>query len=45
MDNVYNFHIKPVMPEWKKLKTHNEMLEVLQIPTDIMKSMTTKLLS
>ncbi len=38
---VYNWRLKPGMPEWKELTTHNEMLEVLQIPTETLKKMRT----
>jgi len=40
-DNLYNFPIKPGLPEWKELKSHNEMLGVLQLPNNVMKSMST----
>ncbi len=39
---VYHWPLKPGMPEWKELKTHDEMLEVLQIPAEILQKMTTK---
>jgi len=39
---VYNWPMKPGMPQWKELKTHDEMLEILQIPVEILKKMTTK---
>jgi len=39
---VYNWPLKPGMPEWKELKTHDEMLEVLQIPAEMLQNMTTK---
>jgi len=38
----YNWPLKPGMPEWKELKTHKEMLEVLQIPNEILIKMDTK---
>ena len=41
-DNVYQFPIKPGTSEWKKLKTHNEMLKVVQLPLDTKKSISTK---
>ena len=41
MDNVFNFPLKPGMTEWKELKTHNEMLEVLQLPPNVIKSIST----
>jgi hypothetical protein len=40
--DVYNWPIKPGMPEWKELKTHNEMLKVLQIPDETIQKITTK---
>lgn len=39
--NVYNWPLKPGMPQWKELKTHDEMLEVLQIPSEMIQKMTT----
>ena len=38
---VYNWPLKPGMPQWKELKTHDEMLEVLQIPAETLQKMTT----
>ncbi|NWF89027.1 MAG: hypothetical protein HXY50_06135 [Ignavibacteriaceae bacterium] len=40
-NDVYNFPIKPGMLEWKELKTHDEMLKVLQLPSRVMKSIST----
>ena len=40
--SVYNWPLKPGMPQWKELTTHDEMLEVLQIPVEVLKKMTTK---
>ncbi len=42
LDNGYNFPLKPGMPEWKNLQTHDEMLAALQIPQAILTNMTTK---
>jgi hypothetical protein len=39
---IYNWPLKPGMSGWKELKTHDEMLEVLQIPTEILDKLTTK---
>jgi hypothetical protein len=39
---VYNWPLKPGMPQWKELKTHDEMLEVLQIPAEMLQRMSTK---
>ena len=39
---VYEFPIKPGTPEWKTLKSHEEMLKVLQIPEDILKNIPTE---
>ncbi len=38
---VYKWPLKPGMPQWKELKTHDEMLEVLQIPAETLQKMTT----
>lgn len=38
---VYNFPIKPGTPEWEKLDTFEEMIEVCKIPDSILQSMTT----
>lgn len=40
INTPYNFPIKPGMQEWKELKTHDEMLAVLQIPENILNKMT-----
>jgi hypothetical protein len=42
LDEPYDFPLKPGMPEWADLKSHAEMLEVLQIPNDILTRMTTR---
>jgi hypothetical protein len=42
IDEPYDFPLKPGMPEWKTLETHAEMLNVLQIPQDILTKMTTR---
>jgi len=39
---IYNWPLKPGMPAWKDLTTHDQMLEVLQIPVEILHKMTTK---
>lgn len=39
---VYNWPLRPGMPEWKDLKTHDEMLEALKIPAKTLQKMTTK---
>ena len=39
---AYQFPIKSGTPEWKALKTHAEMLEVLQIPETILKKISTE---
>jgi hypothetical protein len=41
-NGVYNWPLKPGIPEWKELKTHDKMLEVLQIPAEFLQKMTTK---
>lgn len=41
VNEVYNFPLRPGMPKWKELKTHTEMLNVLQIPHNIMRAMST----
>jgi hypothetical protein len=41
-NGVYDFPIKGGTPEWKALKTHDEMLNALQIPENIFKNMTTE---
>lgn len=40
-DDIYNFPLKPGMPEWKELKTHEEMLKVLQLPANVIKAIST----
>jgi len=42
--DAYDFPIKPGTPEWKALTTHEQMREVLQVPEDILKDMSTKAL-
>jgi hypothetical protein len=42
IDEPYDFPLKPGMPEWKTLKSHIEMVNVLQIPQDILTRMTTR---
>lgn len=44
INNPYNFPIKPGMQEWKELKTHDDMLAVLQIPENILNNMTAEAL-
>ncbi|MBN2610109.1 MAG: hypothetical protein JXB00_00990 [Bacteroidales bacterium] len=39
---VYNFPIKPGSNDWKKLQTHDEMLQVCQIPDSLLLEMCTK---
>lgn len=39
--SVYEWPIKPGSHEWKALKTHDEMVEVLQIPIGTLKNMST----
>lgn len=39
---VYNFPIKPGSNEWKKLQTHDEMLQVCQIPDSVLLKISTK---
>lgn len=39
--DVYEFPIKPGMPEWKELKTQKSKLEVMQIPEAILSEITT----
>lgn len=41
-DDAYQFPVKPGMSEWKKLKTHDDMLKNVQIPLDIKKGISTK---
>jgi len=41
-NGVYDFPIKPGTNEWKALKTHDEMLKVLKIPENVVKSMNTQ---
>jgi len=38
---AYRWPVKPGTPEWKALKTHHDMLAVLQIPTDVLSGMST----
>ena len=38
----YQFPLRPGMAQWKTLKTHDEMLAVLQIPDNILKSISTE---
>lgn len=40
----YDFPVKPNTEEWKKLKTGKQMLEVCQIPENILEKITTKAL-
>ena len=41
----YDFPIKPGTEEWKKLKSRTEMADELQIPTTILKDLTTEALA
>lgn len=41
-NSTYDWPVKPGMPEWKELQTHDEMLAILQIQADILNGMTTK---
>jgi hypothetical protein len=38
---AYNFPIKPGSKEWEKLQTHDEMLQVCQIPDSVLMEMST----
>jgi hypothetical protein len=40
--NAYDFPIKPGMEEWKSFKSHEEMLKALQLPTNVIKSISTE---
>ena len=39
---VYNFPVKPGTEAWNKLETETERLSALQIPENILKSMSTQ---
>ena len=39
---AYEYPIKPGTSEWKKLRSHKEMVEVLQIPASDLKNMSTE---
>lgn len=38
----YNYPVYPGMPEWADLKSNKEMLEVSQVPVEILKTMSTQ---
>lgn len=44
INKPYNFPVRPDMQEWKELKTHDEMLAVLQLPVNILNNMSTEAL-
>jgi hypothetical protein len=39
---AYDFPVKPGTPEWAALKSHDEMLKISQIPTEVLQRMTTR---
>lgn len=39
--DLYDFPIKPGTPAWAKLQSHNEMVEVCQLPQDTLKNIST----
>ena len=39
---TWNFPIRPGMVEWQKLRSHQEMVEVCQIPNDVLNSLSTE---
>jgi len=41
-DVDFEYKIKPGTEEWKKLKTHDQMVEALQVPLETLKKMRTK---
>ncbi|MDR2911117.1 MAG: hypothetical protein LBV47_07125 [Bacteroidales bacterium] len=41
-DNSYNYPIYPDMEEWKKLETRQDMLDACQIPTSVLRKMSTQ---
>lgn len=41
----YNFPVKSDNPQWRKFKSRTEMAEALQIPSDILKNLTTEALA
>ncbi|MCF7740562.1 MAG: T9SS type A sorting domain-containing protein [Candidatus Marinimicrobia bacterium] len=43
-DQIYNFPIKPGSEEWSKFQTHDQMLEVLQIPEKYINMSTSNLI-
>lgn len=44
-NNPYHFPIKPGTEEWKKFESRSEMADVLQIPSAILKNLTTEALT
>lgn len=38
---TWSYPLKPDMPEWAQFDDHSKMLEVCQIPNDILKSVST----
>ena len=40
--DAYDFPIKPGTPEWAALKSHEEMLQVCQVPESILQEMSTE---
>lgn len=44
-NNAYNFPVKPGTDEWKKFQSRSEMADVLQVPSAILKNLTTEALA
>lgn len=42
LTSSWDFPVKPGSKQWKALKSHNEMVEICQIPNDILQSLSTK---
>jgi len=38
---IYSYPVRPGSPEWKALRSHAEMVEVCQVPEDILENMST----
>ncbi len=41
INGEYKFPLRPGMPEWRTLKTHDDMLKVLQLPSNVLTSIST----
>jgi len=41
-DYIYDFPVNPATPEWENLKTEAERFDAMQIPFDLLKSMSTE---